>query len=277
MAVMKFRGKSIDFSTPKVMGVVNVTPDSFYDGGKIKDDRTLLSQAERMLSEGADFLDVGGYSSRPGADFVSVDEERRRAIPAIEAILKKFPETIVSVDTFRAAIASDAIAAGAGMINDISSGDDDPEMFETVARLHVPYIAMHKQGNSKTMQKSPTYRDVVSEIFEYLNGKVLKLRAQGVQDVIIDPGFGFGKTLEHNYTLLKHLARFKEIGAPILVGVSRKSFIQKIVGSTAEGALYGTIAANVIALQNGADILRVHDCLPARHAIAIVSQVRKMP
>lgn len=272
---MKFKGKSVDFSKPKIMGVMNVTPDSFYDGGKIKDDRALLAQAEKMLLEGADFLDVGGYSSRPGADFVSVEEERRRVIPAIELILKNFPETLISIDTFRAAIASEAIAAGAAFINDISAWDDDPVMFETLVRLKVPYVAMHKQGTPQTMQKNPEYGDAVSEIFDYLSRKLAKLRALGLTDIIIDPGFGFGKTLTHNYSLLESLSRFKKIGAPILVGISRKSMIQKVIGAPAAEALYGSIAAETIAILNGADILRVHDVLPARHAIAIVSQLKK--
>jgi len=274
MVAMKFKGQSVDFSEPKVMGVVNVTPDSFYDGGKIKDATGLISQVETMLKEGADFIDIGGYSSRPGAFVVSVEEERNRVIPSIELIVKKFPNVLISVDTFRAAIASDAIAAGAAFVNDISAGDDDPEMISTVARLGVPYVAMHKQGYSQTMQKNPSYRDAVSEIFKYLFDKVVELREAGVKEIIIDPGFGFGKNLEHNYSLLKHLEQFKKLGVPVLVGVSRKSMIQKVVGSSAEGALYGTISANTIALLNGADILRVHDVLPAKHAIAIVNQIK---
>lgn len=276
MPVMKFKGKRVDFSEAKVMGVVNVTPDSFYDGGRIKDDRTLLTQAERMLSEGADFLDVGGYSSRPGAALVSVEEERRRAIPAISSILKRFPETFVSVDTFRAAIASEAIAAGAAFVNDISAGDDDPDMVAAVARLKVPYVAMHKQGTSGTMQKNPRYQNVVEDIFSYLSKKVASLEAAGINDIIIDPGFGFGKTLAHNYALLANLSRFSKIGRPLLVGLSRKSMIQKVVGASASDALFGTVAAQTIALLSGASMLRVHDVRPAKDAIAIVRELKNI-
>ena len=273
---MKFKDTDIDFATPKIMGIINMTPDSFYDGGKIKDDSTLLAQTERMLGEGADFLDVGGYSSRPGADFVSVEEERRRVIPTIELLVKNFPEAVISIDTFSAAIASEAIAAGSAFINDISSGDDDPQMFETVARLKVPYVAMHKRGSPKTMQAKPTYTDPISEIFEYLSNKLKALHVLGVHDVIIDPGFGFGKTREHNYMLLKQLNRFKALGVPLLVGLSRKSMIQKVVSAPADEALSGTIAANTVALLNGADILRVHDVAAARQAVAIVSELGKL-
>lgn len=257
------------------MGIINVTPDSFYDGGRIKDDRTLLSAAERMLGEGADFLDIGGFSSRPGAAEVPLAEEERRVLPAIESVLKHFPESVLSVDTSRAAVAAAAIAAGAAFVNDISAGDDDPRILSVVAASQVPYVAMHKQGRPKTMQDNPAYRDVVAEVFDYLSAKASALRALGVSGVILDPGFGFGKTMEHNYRLLAHLKRFKEIGAPLLVGLSRKSMIQKALGVSAEDSLDGTIAATAVALMNGADIVRVHDVKPARDAIAVFAQIKK--
>lgn len=271
---MKFKGQSIDFSCPKVMGVINVTPDSFYDGGRIKDDRMLLLQVEKMLNEGADFLDVGGYSSRPGASFVSLEDERTRVLPAINLVVKRFPKALISVDTFRAEVASEAVSAGAAFVNDISAGDDDPHMFSTISNLGVPYVAMHKQGHFETMQKNPSYEDVVSEIFDYLSKKISSLRSAGVENVIVDPGFGFGKKLEHNYSLLKHLGTFKKLEAPLLVGISRKSMIQKTVNCSADEALYGTIAANTVAILNGADILRVHDVLPAKHAILVADKVK---
>ncbi len=273
MTAMKFNGKSVDFAEPKVMGVLNVTPDSFYDGGRIKDDRTLLAQAEKMLAEGADFLDVGGFSSRPGADFVSVEEERRRVVPAVKLILKNFPEALPSPPRPPPSRPPPPPPPGAALINDISAGDDDPEMFKALVRLKVSYVAMHKRGTVETMQKNPSYGDVVSEIFEYLRGKVLKLGELGVTNVIIDPGFGFGKTPEHNYALLKNLDRFKTIGAPVLVGLSRKSMIQKAVNAPADDALFGTIVANTVTLIKGADILRVHDVRPAKDAIAVVSRL----
>ncbi len=272
---MKFKDKEVDFSVPKVTGVINVTPDSFYDGGRIKDDRDLLEAAEKMLGEGADFLDVGGCSSRPGATEVSPEEEKQRVVPAIKRVARKFPEAVISVDTFRAEIAAAAISAGAAFVNDISAGDDDPEMFSTVAKLQVPYIAMHRQGKSATMQKNPTYQDVVGEIFSYLRDKVEKLRLLGIENVIIDPGFGFGKTLEHNYVLLKRLGEFKKIGAPVMVGLSRKSMIQRVLDVPADDALNGTTAANLLALLAGADILRVHDVKPAKEMIAIFGQFKK--
>ncbi|MBU6390497.1 dihydropteroate synthase [Patescibacteria group bacterium] len=272
---MKFKDKEVDFSVPKVTGVINVTPDSFYDGGRIKDDRDLLEAAEKMLGEGADFLDVGGCSSRPGATEVSPEEEKQRVVLAIKRVARKFPEAVISVDTFRAEIAAAAISAGAAFVNDISAGDDDPEMFSTVAKLQVPYIAMHRQGKSATMQKNPTYQDVVGEIFSYLRDKVEKLRSLGIEDVIIDPGFGFGKTLEHNYVLLKRLGELKKIGAPVMVGLSRKSMIQRVLDVPADDALNGTTAANLLALLAGADILRVHDVKPAKEVIAIFGQFKK--
>lgn len=268
-------GRLIDLSGGKIMGILNVTPDSFFDGGRHNRQDLQLKQLEKMLQEGADFIDVGGYSSRPGADDVSTDEELNRVIPAIERITKEFPQAIISIDTFRAKVAEAAIAAGAQIINDISGGEDDPGMFDTVARLQVPYIMMHKQGTPKTMQQNPQYEDVVQEVLQFFSVRLQRLYALGVNDVIIDPGFAFGKTLEHNYQLLKKLYLFRMLEVPMLVGVSRKSMINKILKTKPEEALNGTTVVHTIALLQGCEILRVHDVKPAAEAIKIVNYYRE--
>jgi dihydropteroate synthase len=257
------------------MGVLNVTPDSFYDGGKYTGPEAQLHQAEQMLKEGADILDVGGYSSRPGAEEVSVQEEMDRVLPLIELLRSRFPDAIISIDTFRAIVAEESIRTGAHIINDISAGEDDAEMFETVARLQVPYIMMHKKGSPKDMQLDPQYEDVAKELLQYFSFRIEKLRELGIHDIIIDPGFGFGKTLAHNYQLLKKLYLFRMLGCPLMAGASRKSMINKILHTKPENALNGTTVVNTLALMQGVDILRVHDVKQAKEALKIVRYYRE--
>jgi len=270
-------GRLIDLEIPRVMGIINVTPDSFYSGSRFSDEQSVAEAAGSMLSEGADILDVGGYSSRPGADDISVEEERKRTIGAIKLIMREFPQAIVSVDTFRAGIAREAVEeAGALLINDISGGDADTEMFSVVRKLNVPYIIMHMQGTPATMQKDPHYDDIVADILKYLAVRILRLRESGVSDIIIDPGFGFGKTISHNFELLDRLSEFRIAGLPLLAGLSRKSMVWKSLGITAEEALNGTTVLNSIALMNGADILRVHDVAEAVQAVRLYTKLRKL-
>ncbi|MEM1137903.1 MAG: dihydropteroate synthase [Bacteroidota bacterium] len=258
------KGKILSLETPIVMGVLNITPDSFYDGGKwVGDIDKSIEKAGRMLEDGATIIDVGGYSSRPGATDVSLSEELSRVLPVIEALVKAYPEAIISIDTFRAEVATKAVAFGATIVNDISGGNLDKEMFATVAKLQVPYILMHMRGTPKSMQSLLTYDDLLLEMLQYFNEKVESLKKIGCKDIIIDPGFGFAKSLAQNYWLLSHLAQFKILNLPILIGVSRKSMIYKKLGITANEALNGTTVLNTLALRNGASILRVHDVLEA--------------
>lgn len=263
-------GKLLDLTRPQVMGILNITPDSFFDGGKYGNEHAVLLQAEKMLQEGASILDIGGASSRPGAVEVPELEEMERVVPAITAILEKFPEAILSIDTWRASVANAAIKAGASIVNDISAGSLDPKMFQTVAGLGVPYILMHMQGTPGTMQQSPHYEDVVTEVLDFFIHKVAALRALGVKDIVLDPGFGFGKTVEHNYTLLKRMETFRNVlELPVLAGISRKSMICKPLGIPPAEALNGTTALHIVALQQGASILRVHDVKEAREVIRL--------
>lgn len=269
-------GRLLWLDTPLVMGILNNTPDSFYDGGKYSDSlESVLAQAAKHVEEGASFLDIGGYSTRPGADEISETEELDRVLPVIEALKKNFPDTIISIDTFRASVARQAVKAGAQMVNDISGGDDDPDMFATITELRIPYILMHKKGSPKTMQVDPQYEDVVTEVIEHLSSRLHTLRELGVNDVIIDPGFGFGKTLEHNYRLLHNLRLFRMLGQPVLAGVSRKGMIHRLLKNTPEDALNGTTAAHVLALLQGVSLLRVHDVKEAMEAIKIVNFYRE--
>lgn len=270
------KGQLISFEQPKVMGILNLTPDSFFDGGKLKTDDELLKQAAQFLTDGATFLDIGGVSTKPGAAEVNEEEELKRVIPAIEKIIKEFPEALVSIDTFRAEVAKQAINSGACLINDISGGEFDELMFATVRELQAPYILMHIQGTPQTMQLNPTYKDVVGEVILKLSQKVEKLRYLGINDLIIDPGFGFGKTVEHNYELLKNLREFQFLNTPVLVGISRKSMINKVLNTKPENALNGTTVVNTLALLNGASILRVHDVKEAIEAVKIVAQYQKV-
>lgn len=268
------RGQLIDCSEPRVMGILNLTPDSFFDGGKYKDEHSILTQVETMIQQGADFIDVGGYSSRPGADDVASSEELNRVVPAIEAISKRFPECLISIDTFRSEVADGAIASGACMINDISGGDRDPKMPKVAAKHQVPYIFMHMRGTPQTMNQLTQYEDVVLEVTQELAKKLKQLRALGLNDLIADPGFGFAKTLEQNYTLLNHLEHLKLLEVPILVGLSRKSMIYRLLETQPDHALNGTSVANTIALIKGANILRVHDVLQATEAIRLIKALK---
>ena len=267
------KGKLLNFDSPIVMGILNVTPDSFYDGGNLSNEDKIIEKANQMLSEGATILDVGGYSSKPGATEVSEKEEINRVVPAIKSILSQFPDAILSVDTFRSSVAREAVNAGASIINDISAGDLDKSMFATVRQLQVPYCIMHIQGNPKTMQQNPNYQNVVTEVFYSLSKKVELLKELGVNDILIDPGFGFGKTIEHNYEILNHLNHFSLMNLPILIGVSRKSMIYKVLDNTPSEALNGTTALNSFALMKGANILRVHDVKQAQETIYLFNKL----
>ena len=267
------KGTLIDLSSPKVMGILNITPDSFYDGGKYKNESEIVKQTQKMLSEGATFIDVGAYSSRPGAKHISEDQELQRIVPVIELLVKEFPEIIISVDTFRSKVAEETITIGASIINDISGGNMDVNMFETIADLQVPYIIMHMLGTPQNMQKNPVYNNVTREIISFFAEKIFKLHQLKVNDILIDVGFGFGKTIEHNFELLKNLSLFKSLDAPILAGISRKSMLYKTLNTSAKEALNATTSANTIALLNGASILRVHDVKEAVETIKIVEQI----
>lgn len=268
------KGQLIDISLPKVMGILNVTPDSFYDGGHYKNDTQLLHQVETILNEGATFVDVGGYSTRPGADDVSVEEELNRILPVIQLILKHFPETLISIDTFRSEVAKSAVEAGAVIVNDISAGHLDQDMLPTVGKLSVPYIMMHLKGTPKTMQQHTDYDDVIKDILSYFAERIHAAHAVQIKDIIIDPGFGFAKTLEQNYILLNRLELLKIADKPILAGISRKSMIYKSINSSAAEALNGTTALNMIALERGASILRVHDVKEAMECVALYKQLK---
>jgi dihydropteroate synthase len=267
------KGDLIDLTTPKVMGILNITPDSFYDGGKYKNESEILNQVEKMLSDGATFIDVGAYSSRPGAQHISEEEELKRIIPVIHLLQKNFPEIIISIDTFRSKVATETVHAGAALINDISGGKMDDKMFATVANLQVPYILMHMLGTPQNMQKNPVYENVITEIISFFAEQIHKLHQLQLNDLIIDVGFGFGKTNVHNYEILKNLALFKSLDAPILAGLSRKSMLYKTLDISAQEALNATTSANTIALLNGANMLRVHDVKEAIETIKIVAQV----
>lgn len=259
----------MDLNTPVVMGILNITPDSFFTGSRFNTPSEILTQTEKMLLEGATFIDVGGFSSRPGAENISVEEECSRVLSAVKMILKEFPQTIISVDTFRAEVAAQAVQEGARMVNDISAGELDSKMFETLAALQVPYIAMHMRGTPQTMSGLTTYHNLVKEVTDYFIEKINRLTALGVNDIIIDPGFGFAKTTDQNFELLAHLDYFKNLDRPILAGLSRKSMIWKTLDITATDALNGTSALNMAALLKGARILRVHDVKEAMEVIRL--------
>lgn len=255
------------------MGILNVTPDSFFDGSRFTTDTEILTQTEKMLSEGATFIDIGGYSSRPGAENISIEEERARVLKAVELIVKEFPKTLISIDTFRAEVAREAVQEGANIINDISAGELDSKMFETVASLNVPYIAMHMRGTPQTMKELTSYSNLAGEIMNYFLKKIEWLKNLGVTDIIIDPGFGFAKTIDQNFELLSYLDHFRNLDRPILAGLSRKSMVWKTLGVTAADALNGTTALNMTALQKGASILRVHDVKEAVEVIKLFSKL----
>lgn len=272
MAESKFiniKGELMALSSPKVMGIVNLTADSFYDGGKIKSDKDLLEKVEKMTAEGVDILDVGAYSSRPGAADIPMRDEWDAAIGGIEAIIKHFPKAIISIDTFRTAVAKGALERGASIINDVSAGNLDTGMFGLVSEVNVPYIMMHMKGNPQTMASLTTYDDLLSEIIDYFNAKIKQLRSKGVKDIIIDPGFGFAKTKEQSFELLNKLELLRILDVPMLCGVSRKSMIFKELESSPDQALNGTTALNMACLMNGASILRVHDVKEAKETIKL--------
>lgn len=268
-------GRLIDLSVPRVMGILNITPDSFYAGSRYNSENEILKAATKMIEEGADILDVGGYSSRPGAKDISVEEESTRVLKAIKLINKELPDAIISVDTFRSGIAREAVVeCGALMINDISGGEADTSMFETVRRLNVPYILMHMKGVPRTMHIKPVYEDIVADILKWFGERIYMMNSAGLKDIIIDPGFGFGKTIDNNFELLRRLGDFSITGLPLLVGISRKSMIWKTLNISSEEALNGTTALNEIALANGADILRVHDVKEAVQTIKLTEKIK---
>ncbi len=269
---MNCRGKVLNLNIPVVMGVLNITPDSFYDGGRYTNRDAWLGQTEKMLKQGASIIDIGAVSTRPGAEKISEDKEIKRLMPVLSIIKKEFPEAIISIDTYRASVAEITIKNGANIINDISGGTFDKKMFETINRLKVPYIMMHIKGTPQNMQVNPYYEDVVKEIMAFFSRQINKLKNFGAKDIIIDPGFGFGKTLKNNYEILNHLDSFKKFGLPILVGMSRKSMINKVLNTKPSEALNGTTILNTIAIMKGADILRVHDVKEAVEVIKICSQ-----
>lgn len=267
------KGKLVDLSKPSVMAILNVTPDSFYSKSRMSSVEEAVSTAEKFVKAGAKFIDIGAYSSRPGAADLSENEEIDRLIPVVQAVNESFPEILISADTFRANVASAAISAGAHLINDISAGNLDENMFATVAALQVPYIAMHMNGTPQNMQINPTYDNISQEVFVYFSDKIKKLQALGVKDIILDPGFGFAKNLDHNYQLLRELELLNFFGLPLLVGFSRKSMITKALDITTEEALNGTSVLNTTALLKGANILRVHDVKEAQECITLLSRM----
>jgi len=270
------RGKLLDLSHPRIMGVLNITPDSFYDGGRYASDNEIIKQAEQMLNEGADIIDIGGISTRPGAKLLNNKEEIERLDPVLKLVRTKFTDVILSVDTYRSAVARFAVTEyGVDMINDISGGEMDHDMFQTVAGLQVPYVVMHMKGNPETMQSLTDYDDIIGEMAAYFSQKAQQLTDLGVTDIIIDPGFGFSKTLDQNYFLLKHLHHFQILGLPVLAGVSRKSMIYKALGATPDDALNGTTVLHTLALLQGAHLLRVHDVKEATEAISLVEKYQR--
>ncbi|MBX3253796.1 MAG: dihydropteroate synthase [Chitinophagaceae bacterium] len=275
MHTLNCKGRLLSLDTPVVMGIINVTPDSFYGNSRKNEADAVLLQAEKMLKEGAAILDMGGQSTRPGSERVGAAREAERVIPAIQTILKHFPEAVISIDTYHSAVAKAAVEAGACMVNDISAGEMDEQMLDTVASLKTPYICMHMLGTPDTMQQSPQYNNVTLEVLDFLAGKIKICRSKGIYDVIADPGFGFGKTIQHNFTLLKSLELFKMLEVPVLAGLSRKSTIYKTLGLTANEALNGTTVLNTIALMNGAHILRVHDVKEAVEAVKLFVSYRQ--
>ncbi|ALM50385.1 dihydropteroate synthase [Flavobacterium psychrophilum] len=267
------KGTLVDLSVPRIMGILNCTPDSFFDGGSYKNESDFLKQAEKLLSDGADFIDIGAYSSKPNADFVSEEEEVARMVPVVELVLKHFPDTLISVDTFRAAIAKAAVESGAAIVNDIAAGMLDDKMLETVGKLKVPYIMMHMRGTPQTMVNLTQYDDIVQEMLQYFGERIDAARHFAIDDIIVDPGFGFAKTLAQNYEVLNKMELFQMTGLPILAGMSRKSMIYKLLGTTPQEALNGTTVLNTLALSKGATLLRVHDVKEAVETVKIYNQL----
>ncbi len=274
MKTINCKGKLIDLLTPKVMGIINLTPDSFYDGGKLGSEKEIIYQAEKMLKEGATFLDLGGYSSRPGANFVSEADELNRVLPAVKILIKEFPNVNLSIDTFRSKIAKTCIENGACMINDISAGLLDPQMLEVIANYQVPLVMMHMRGTPETMMLNTNYENLTNDILYFFSERIAKARALGINDIIVDPGFGFSKKLDQNFELFNDLALFSFLNTPILIGISRKSMIQKTLNISATESLNGTTALHAIALQKGVSILRVHDVKEAFETISLLQNLK---
>ncbi|MBQ8274474.1 MAG: dihydropteroate synthase [Bacteroidaceae bacterium] len=271
-ATINVGGRLVSLDEPRVMGILNVTPDSFFATSRCRSEEEIRQRVCQIRQEGATMVDIGAYSSRPGAEDVSAKEELRRLLPAIAIAREEWPDAIISIDTFRPEVARQAVEAGADMINDISGGEMDKDMFRTIADMHVPYILTHMQGTPQDMQRAPHYENLMCEVFRSLGERVEQLHEMGVADIIIDPGFGFGKTMEHNYEMMARLGEFRLLGCPLLVGISRKSMVYRLLGNTPEQSLNGTTALNTIALTKGADILRVHDVREAVEAIKIYRQ-----
>jgi dihydropteroate synthase len=275
MFTLNCKGRILVIDKPNVMGIINATPDSFFGGSRFNGTEEIVAEAEKMLNDGADILDIGGQSTRPGSKLISADEEIERVIPAIKVIAKKNPEAFISIDTFYSKVAAAAVDAGASIVNDISAGSMDNKMIATVAELKVPYILMHMKGTPQTMQQNPTYENVTREVLDFFISKINELRNADIIDVIIDPGFGFAKTIDQNFELLKNLSVFKMLDKAIMLGISRKSTIYKTLGVSADEALNGTTVLNTIGLMNGASILRVHDVKEARETIKLYSATYK--
>ncbi len=275
MFTLNCKGRLLVIEKPLIMGIINATPDSFYTGSRYSGVESIIDIAEKMLIDGADILDIGGQSTRPGSEQIPAEEELERVIPAITAIAQKFPQAFISIDTYYSKVAKAAVEAGASLVNDISAGMIDNEMAGTVAALKVPYVLMHMKGTPQTMQKNAVYENVTREVLDFFIAKTFELKQTGITDVIIDPGFGFAKTIEHNFELLKNLSDFKMLDKPLMLGVSRKSTIYKTLGKTAEEALNGTTVLNTIGLMKGASILRVHDVKEAKEAVILFSAMHK--
>lgn len=273
---MNCREKTLDLSQAVVMGILNITPDSFYDGGKHSSLEMMREYVATMVDEGASIIDIGAVSTRPGAADIAEETEKSRLGPVLEMLVRDFPDLLISVDTYRASIAAWSVDKGAHMINDISGGRFDPEMQETIANLDVPYVMMHIKGTPGNMQDNPKYEDVIKEIKDFFAEQISKFKALNFDKIILDPGFGFGKTLDHNYIILKNLKSFKSLGYPLMAGMSRKSMINKLLGTKPGTALNGTTVVNTLALQNGADILRVHDVQEATQAIRILQKLSEL-
>lgn len=268
------KGQLIDLSTPKVMGILNVTPDSFYDGGKNDSEQIIIDKVQKMLNDGATFIDIGAYSSKPNAEFVSEEEELDRILPIVRLLVNVFPTIIISIDTFRSKVAKASIQSGASIINDISAGNLDKDMLQTVADLKVPYIMMHMKGDPKTMQSLTDYNDIIKEMLFYFSERINKARSLGISDIIVDPGFGFAKTTEQNFEVMNQLELFQMLELPLLSGISRKSMIYKTLGNTPQEALNGTTVLNTVSLIKGANILRVHDVKEAVEAVKLFEKMR---
>ena len=273
---IRCKDQLVDLTLPKVMGILNVTPNSFFDGGRYKNDSEILLRVEKMLLNGATFIDIGAYSSKPSAEFVSEEEELQRIVPIVQLILEHFPETLISIDTFRSEVAKACIENGAAIINDISAGILDDKMLETIAKYNVPYIMMHMRGTPQTMQTMTNYDNIVKEILFYFSERIAQARSLGINDLIVDPGFGFAKTLEQNYEILQKMELFQMLELPLLAGVSRKSMIYKTLHSSAEEALNGTTVLNTIALTKGAKILRVHDVREAMECVTLFNTINNL-